>query len=473
MTVLSTRKSAAAPPERETSGFLYLQAPGHPRPGLADRLSRVDVAAIVVSDVAEALRVLAGRSVLCGLIDLASERAALTAVRLLRARHPTLPLVGVADPANAVAIAGVVQAGVVDILPWPLASSDLATLLEELRDHQVVAQSGTGQAGYGFAWFLGSTTMRPVLEAARAAAAVRDGVAVCGERGSGRAIVARAIHALGGGDPETFALVDCTGRSPEDLERQLFGANAGRPQSSAASNDLVGPGAAVLQAGRGGTLFLHGLVDVPSRLQARLARMLRDREVTDDSGRTMPLALRLVASFDDAPETALADGRVRADLVDRLVTRIDVPPLRNRRDDVPRLAVHYLREACFRQGMAPKALSRSALTLLGALPWPRNTLDLVDMTERLVHDVRGPLVRLEDVLAHAHFDGAPAPRADAGGTLREARMRFERECISAALVRYHGRVGEAAKALGIQRTNLYRKVRQLKVDKSLLSARRG
>jgi DNA-binding NtrC family response regulator len=471
MTVLSSRKSAAAPPEHQAGGFVYLQAPGHPRPGLADRLSRVDVSAIVVSDVAEALRVLAGRAVLCCLIDLASERAALTAVRLLRARHPALPLVGVADPANAVAIAGAVQAGLVDMLSWPLASSDLAVLLEELRDHQIVAQSGEGQAGYGFAWFLGSPAMRPVLEAARTAAAVRDGVALCGERGSGRAIVARAIHALGGGEPETFVAIDCTSQSPEELDRQLFGTGS-RP-GGAVPADAVSSDAAVLVAGRGGTLFLHGLVDVPSRLQARLARMLRDREVLDDRGRATPIAARLVASFDEAPEAALADGRVRADLVDRLVTRIDVPPLRSRRDDVPRLAVHYLREACFRQGMAPKAVSRSALTLLGALPWPRNTIDLGELAERLAHDVRGPVVRLDDVLAHARLDGQPAPRLDAGGTLREARMRFERECISAALARHHGRVGEAAKALGIQRTNLYRKVRQLKVDKSLLSARRG
>jgi DNA-binding NtrC family response regulator len=472
MTVLSTRKPATPLPAHETSGFLYLQAPGHPRPGLADRLSRVDVSAIVVSDVAEALRVLAGRAVLCCLVDLASERAALTAVRLLRARHSALPLVGVADPANTVAIAGAVQAGLVDMLPWPLASSDLAALLEELRDHQIVAQSGAGQAGYGFAWFLGSPAMRAVLEAARAAAAVKDGVALCGERGSGRGIVARAIHALGGGEPETFVVVDCTGQTPEDLERQLFGAGVARP-APAAATDVVGSGAAVLQAGQGGTLFLQGLIDMPSRLQSRLARMLRDREVTDDRGRTMPIAVRLVASFDGTPEAALADGRVRADLVDRFVTRIEVPPLRSRRDDVPRLAVHYVREACFRQGMAPKALSRSALTLVGALPWPRNTLDLVDLAEALAHDVRGPVVRLEDVLAHARFDGQPATRLDAGGTLRDARMKFERECISAALVRHHGRVGEAAKALGIQRTNLYRKVRQLKVDKSLLSSQRS
>jgi DNA-binding NtrC family response regulator len=313
--------------------------------------------------------------------------------------------------------------------------------------------------------------MRPVLEAARTAAAVRDGVALCGERGSGRAIVARAIHALGGGEPETFVAIDCTSQSPEELDRQLFGTGS-RP-GGAVPADAVSSDAAVLVAGRGGTLFLHGLVDVPSRLQARLARMLRDREVLDDRGRATPIAARLVASFDEAPEAALADGRVRADLVDRLVTRIDVPPLRSRRDDVPRLAVHYLREACFRQGMAPKAVSRSALTLLGALPWPRNTIDLGELAERLAHDVRGPVVRLDDVLAHARLDGQPAPRLDAGGTLREARMRFERECISAALARHHGRVGEAAKALGIQRTNLYRKVRQLKVDKSLLSARRG
>ena len=80
-------------------------------------------------------------------------------------------------------------------------------------------------------------------------------------------------------------------------------------------------------------------------------------------------------------------------------------------------------------------------------------------------------MQLEDVLAHVRLDG-DAPRIDTGLTLREARRRFERECITAMLIRHHGRVGEAAKALGIQRTNLYRKVRQLKVDKALLSARR-
>jgi DNA-binding NtrC family response regulator len=110
--------------------------------------------------------------------------------------------------------------------------------------------------------------------------------------------------------------------------------------------------------------------------------------------------------------------------------------------------------------------------LLAALPWPRNLVDLAALAETAACGARGLVVHLEDVLAHAHFDTL-TPRVDAIMTLRDARRHFERECITAALTRHHGRVGEAARALGIQRTNLYRKVRQLKVDRALLSPRRS
>jgi DNA-binding NtrC family response regulator len=116
-------------------------------------------------------------------------------------------------------------------------------------------------------------------------------------------------------------------------------------------------------------------------------------------------------------------------------------------------------------------VSRSALALLGALPWPGNVPDLRNLLSILTQTVSRPVLQLDDVLEHAQLDGM-TPAIDPGVTLRAAKARFERDCISAVLIRHHGRVGEAAKALGIQRTNLYRKVRQLNVARSLLSARK-
>jgi two-component system nitrogen regulation response regulator NtrX len=122
-------------------------------------------------------------------------------------------------------------------------------------------------------------------------------------------------------------------------------------------------------------------------------------------------------------------------------------------------------------GIAPKVCSRAALVMLSALPWPDNGRELRALLETLASSVSKPVIQLDDLFEHVHLDGLAA-RVEAGGTLRDAKARFERDWISAVLMKHHGRVGEAAKALGIQRTNLYRKVRQLKVARTLLGPRR-
>ena len=181
------------------------------------------------------------------------------------------------------------------------------------------------------------------------------------------------------------------------------------------------------------------------------------------------LDIRVIALFDPMVEAAVTDGRLRRDLYERLVqTVIEVPPLRRRREDIPALAAHFLRKAC--EG-PQKSFSRSALTLLSALPWHGNARELQQLVSTLVRLVRRPVIQLDDLLDQVSLEGLAA-RVDPGLTLREAKARFERDCISAMLMRHHGRVGEAAKALGIQRTNLYRKVRQLSVSRSLLSSRK-
>jgi two-component system nitrogen regulation response regulator NtrX len=173
--------------------------------------------------------------------------------------------------------------------------------------------------------------------------------------------------------------------------------------------------------------------------------------------------LRLIGSAAPRVDDWIGRGDLRADLVEALgVVRIQLPPLRQRTEDIPLLATHFLKEACRRNGIPPKTFSRSALTLLAALPWPGNMAELRALTERLAVIITRGVLLLEDVLANVRLEGAEA-LGGPSGTLREARERFERDYVAAVLQHHRGRMGDAARALGIERTNLYRKIKQLNI----------
>ena len=219
----------------------------------------------------------------------------------------------------------------------------------------------------------------------------------------------------------------------------------------------------------GGTLYLQNVAEAPTRVQARLARLLRDGEATlAETGATLRFDVRMMAGVDSSVDASIEDGRLRADLFKRLsAIRIDMPPLRSRREDIPALTNYFLREICRRRRLPPKALSRPALSLIAALPWRGNAIELQIMLESVVAGLSGGKgIGIEDVLAHVRLDAGGVVSAN-GGTLRQARARFEAEYIADVVARHHGRMAEAAKALGIQRTNLYRKMRSFrgKIDR--------
>jgi len=177
------------------------------------------------------------------------------------------------------------------------------------------------------------------------------------------------------------------------------------------------------------------------------------------------LDIRPIAAVDPGFESVVEEGRLRRDLYERLsLIRIELPPLRQRREDIPFLSNHFLKEVCRGSSVPIKTLTRPALTLLAALPWRGNAPELKALLERLVLLTPHGSIRLEDVLAQVRVDGTEVGTAG-GTTLRDARLRFERDYIAAVVRQHHGRMGDAAQALGIQRTNLYRKLRQLSVVK--------
>jgi DNA-binding NtrC family response regulator len=448
---------------------LFVQSGPRQRLPIAEQLARAGVPVLHARDVAEGLRLLASTRVVLCVVDLMQDRAALTAVRLILARHPSVAMAAVVDAANPVIAAEAMHAGLTDLLPWPIDEQQLALIVANAHDRRVEDPT-LGDVGANDRLFVQSAAMREVTQQVTAAAAGRQHVLIAGEPSTGRTLVARELHRLSGGTPEQFVRLDC-GQSPADLERELFGTAAPERRESEPGGERLTRGSAVSRASSG-TLYLTSLTEAPARVQARLARLLRDREATLDDRSQVPVELRVIAATEPDPEALVADGRLRSDLAARLSqVRIDMPPLRRRAEDIPLLVVHVVTRTCEETDTPQKHFSRSALALLAALPWHGNGRELVALIEGLVRSVRRRVIQLEDVLEHAALDGFTA-RIDSGGSLRDAKARFERECITAMLLRHHGRVGEAAKALGIQRTNLYRKVRQLNVPRTLLSPRR-
>lgn len=406
-----------------------------------------------------------GEPVALCVVDLCENGDALRVARAVRSRHPEAIVIGVADPARPHAAAEAIRAGVFDVLPRPPSARDLQALIANAREQATLAASTIPVRAVEHAYGVIGTSpaMRPVMELVHRAAAGQCGIMICGERGSGREMIARAIHAHSSYRTAPFVAVDCSAPDPEEVELQLFGMLVKRGGNAPERRSLERIRRhSRLHEAAGGFLFLEHVAEMPARAQARLVRVLRDREVFSEEARErVSLSVRVIASADASITTALEEGRLRPDLYERLsLIRIDVPALRQRREDIPALATHFLKELCQANGTPLKTLTRPALTLLSALPWRGNVPELKGLLERLILLVPQGLIRLEDVLAHTPLEGSPSPvRLDA--TLRQARARFESEYIAAVLQHHRGRIADAAKVLGVQRTNLYRKMRRL------------
>ncbi|PYR93198.1 MAG: hypothetical protein DMF84_09370 [Acidobacteria bacterium] len=373
------------------------------------------------------------------LLDLGSSDA-IKFLKKYAGHENRVPIVCIADRRRAAASAEALRLGAIDIVARPFRGDDVIAAIANAREFGAIA----GQASDApegpvevtlDGMFGASPIMRDVLAIVRRVAPSRCTVLIVAERGSGREMVARTIHAQGPRQQHPFIRIACDdGTSEAELGPLLNGSP--RP---------------------GATVYLDNVGDLPMDLQVRLEDYLAAdaRRGTDE--------MRFVAGAQPRFFERVDRGTVRRRLADALsVVRIDLPPLRQRAQDVPLLAMHFLKEACRRNNAPLKTFSRSALMLLGALPWPGNASELRSLCERVAVLVPRGVVLLEDVLAHVRFDGVEA----LGGpkeTLRDARDRFERDYVSAVLQQHRGRMGAAARQLGIERTNLYRKIRQLNI----------
>lgn len=440
---------------------LYLGCPPAERPETEQLLASAEVGVIWADTVAYALSQLQRRDMPV-LLDLSRGAAALQTARELRNHRPAALMFAVVDARRPDLTTEAVLAGLADVFARPLSGKRVANAIDrELRYE--ARQAAPADADRGHDLYAHSPAMRDVMALISRAATMRAGVLIRGEQGTGRTMAARTIHAAQEG-ARRFAIVDCAALDADELDAQLFG-SAARWRGDLPNGLERVSRRSLLHDALGGSLYLQNVAEAPTRIQARLARVLRDREaIVVESEQPVDFDVRPMAGVDPSFDSAVAEGRVRDDLVKRLsVIRIDMPPLRNRREDIPALANYFLRDVCAALHVPPKTMSRPALSLISALPWHGNAAELRTLIQSVVTGLQGGRgIGLEDVLTHVRLDGG-AVVFSGGGTLRQARARFEREYIARVLEQHHGRISDAAKALGIQRTNLYRKMRTLRV----------
>jgi len=301
-----------------------------------------------------------------------------------------------------------------------------------------------------------SPAIARVQELIRRGASLDGGVLITAEPGAGVEAVARELHLRGRPAASPYIAVNCDAGDPASVDRLLFG-----QPPAAAPTDLESVGAdSCIATARGGTLYLHHVTELRASAQAQLARIARDGEVRID-GVPVATALRLVASAPPGIDADVHAHRFRGDLYRRLsAVRIDLPPLRDRPDDVPALAMRLLDDTCMAEGRPSRTFTQAALALVGALTWPGNLAELRTAVERVVAEVVEDVIQIEHILPALQLHRAHAPFVPTGN-LREARLRFERDYIASVLQHHDWRMAPAAQALGIQRPNLYRKARQL------------
>jgi DNA-binding NtrC family response regulator len=400
------------------------------------------------------------------LLDLSRGAAALRTARDLRIRRARTLMFAVADMQRPDLTNEAVVSGVADVFARPLGPSRVVNALER-EGAQYKGRRSQPQAGVWDDLYCLSPSMREVSVRAAHAGRLRAGVMVCGENGAGRRVVARAIHTHQP-EPARFVAVDCAAFSPEELERELFG-----PRAVSANGDSGSPArdrehvsrVSRLHDAIGGTCYLSNLTAASAHVQTRLARVLcRPDALLAETGEPIVMDVRPVAGVDPRFEQAVREGRVRDDLYRRLsMIRIDLPPLRSRREDIPAIANYFLRTICASRKVAPKTLSRAALSLLAALPWRGNAPELREVLETVAAGSGETSISLEAVLESVRIDGGSVAFATRR-TLKQAHAQFEREYLATMLEQHRGSVGDAARALGIERTNLYRKLRRLRGD---------
>ncbi len=377
-------------------------------------------------------------------------------VKRLRPEPPVIMISGHATIETAVKAT---RLGAYDFIEKPLSLEKVLLAVTHALEHARLArenESLKARLDRRFEITGDSQVIRALREQIALAAPTMGRVLIHGENGSGKELVARAIHAMSARTEQAFVEVNCAAIPEELIESELFGHERG-----------AFTGALARRRGRfeladGGTLFLDEVGDMSLKTQAKVLRALEEQSFERIGGKeTVKIDVRVLAASNRDLSALISDGRFREDLYYRLnVIPIEVPPLRTRREDIPLLVDHFLALFCAENGKRSKRVSADALAYFVGYDWPGNVRELRNMVERLVIMAPGDVIAPDDLPTplRQRSDAPPAVEASER-TLKDARDHFERAYILAELRAHDWNMTRTAERLGIERSHLYRKVR--------------
>ncbi|MBI1940160.1 MAG: sigma-54-dependent Fis family transcriptional regulator [Acidobacteria bacterium] len=355
----------------------------------------------------------------------------------------------------------VTKLGAYDYLTKPFKPDDLQNLIRRLVEKQALAAEinllrEQVKVHEGFASLIGtSAKMQKIYRMILKVAPKRHPVLVLGESGTGKELVARAIHNYSPWHDKPFVPVDCGGLTPTLIESELFGHVRGAFTGATQTR----PG--LLATARGGTVFLDEIAELPVELQAKLLRALQEREIKPlGTNQRTRLDARVIVATNQDLEAAIKRGTFRKDLYFRLhVVSIKIPPLRERKNDIPALA-HYFMDKYGGSENAATGISYEAMSRLMSYDWPGNVRELENCIQRALALGSGPLIQVRDLPSNLLY--RVGRDATGGGVL--SLKELERKAILQALEAARGDRVRAAKLLGIGKTTIYRKLKEYGIE---------
>ncbi|PID38819.1 MAG: Fis family transcriptional regulator [Proteobacteria bacterium] len=422
-----------------------------------------DFRALTVSSGAEALELCTTSTPDLVLLDVAMpELDGIEVLRRLKSSQPNLPVVMMSGHSTIETAVQATKLGANDFVEKPLSTErllitlDNALALERLREEnaQLRAASGNDWQMIG-----DSAAMKRVFDVIRRTAPTQGRVLITGENGTGKELVARAIHEGSQRAEQSFIKVNCAAIPQELIESELFGHEKG--SFTGATRSRKGK----FEAAHGGTLFLDEIGDMSLSAQAKVLRALQEGEIERvGSADALKVDVRVVAATNKNMSEEISGGRFRDDLYYRLaVVPIELPPLRERKPDIPQLARHFLDQAWQLHGKRPTEISQAALTMLMQHDWPGNVRELRNSIERLVILSDGDIEEADVQAILPAVKSAPSVYRR-GATLKELTGAAEREIVLSALEDNSGHVSKTAQALGLERSHLYKKMKALGID---------
>ncbi len=373
---------------------------------------------------------------------------------------PDLPVVMMSGHGTIETAVRATKLGAFDFIEKPLSVDKLLLTIQhaieraelERENHRLRAEALRAHEILGT-----SDPVRKLKEQIALAAPTNGWVLITGENGTGKELVARQIHLQSKRAEKPFVEVNCAAIPEELIESELFGHEKG------AFTGAIAQKRGKFELAHEGTIFLDEIADMSLKTQAKILRILQEHKFERVGGsETIEVEVRVIAATNKSLEKEIGAGRFREDLYYRLnVIPFHVPPLRERREDIPILVRAFVVEFCVESGVKPKEVAPRAMNVLQAYAWPGNVRELRNLMERLVLMTPGPRITSDDIPETLRA-APPAGAASAG--LDGARRAFEREYIIAKLREHGGNISRTAEAIGLARESLSRKLRQHKIE---------